>query len=217
MSYLPGHKPSQVRHHAWRTAQNSAAYLLPSLTALASTTPHLQMLDVGSGPGSMSASFAKLNPHGHVTATDISSQVLSQAQEHAASVGAENMTFRVADALSLPFDDASFHVVHAQQLLCHLPDPVPAIREMLRVVKPGGIVALREADLRLWCVWPDWEPLTRFHELMIRSHESAGGSITGGRQLLSWALNAGADRDKSTFGWGVDNYSQPDERAMWGE
>ena len=118
----------------------------------------------------------------------------ARAVAHAASV--TNVTLQHGDAYALPFPDQSFDVVHCHQMLCHLSEPCKALREMLRVTKSGGIVAAREGDFETECIWPDLAGLNRFHALVVNYIKSYGGSTTAGRQLLSWALEAGVKRSQ---------------------
>lgn len=152
-----------------RTASNSAAYLLPTLEALKKKQSPggtgLRLLDVGAGAGSVSATFAQiLGPHGHVVCTDLAPSVLPQAQAFAASLGVDNISFQTADVHKLPFDDGSFDVVHCHQLFGHIADPVGALCEMLRVTKPGGVMAAREGDKETEIIWPALPGLLKWHE-----------------------------------------------------
>lgn len=133
-TYLPGYAASNVKHHEWRTAENSAMYLMTPLQSMAKGNPKLTLLDVGAGSGTISASLAKYMPHGHVTATDLSEKILERAADHAKEVGVSNISFQPASVYELPFPDNSFNVVHAHQMLCHLDSPVEALKEMIRVV-----------------------------------------------------------------------------------
>lgn len=119
--YLPGYKASQVIHHEWRTAENSAAYLLPTLQSMREANPDLRFLDVGAGSGTISVGFAKhLLPSGQVTVTDLSGEILERAKAFAVAEGmSANMTFQPANAYELPFPDGTFDVVHCHQMLCH--------------------------------------------------------------------------------------------------
>jgi SAM-dependent methyltransferase len=97
-----------------------------------------------------------------------------------------NLTFQVADAYALPFPDASFDVVHAHQVLHHLADPPAAIREMLRVARPGGLVALREADYGAAFWYPDataWRAWQQSYQLLAGG---GGTEVDAGRRLPSW-------------------------------
>ena len=77
MTYTHGHHESVLRSHTWRTAENSAAYLLPHLR------PGQSLLDVGCGPGTITADLALLVAPGQVVGLDAAAEVVAQAQEHA--------------------------------------------------------------------------------------------------------------------------------------
>ena len=114
--YTHGHHESVLRSHKWRTAENSAGYLLPHLA------PDAKVLDVGCGPGTITAGLADRVPRGHVTGIDAVQDILEQAREAAGD--RENMDFAAGDVYALGYPDASFDVVHAHQVLQHLSDPV---------------------------------------------------------------------------------------------
>lgn len=216
-TYGPGHAIPQVKHHEWRTAENSAPHLIPHLKASVSQNPQLTMLDVGAGSGTITASLAKYMPEGQVMATDISDDILERAKFHADKEGVKNISYKTASVYQLPFADSSFDITHAHQVLTHLDAPIDAVREMLRVTKSGGIVSLREADMRMWCFWPELPALKQFHDLMIQSQLANGGSGTAGRELLSWALQAGATREGIDIGFGTWCYGSDSDRKPWGK
>ena len=128
MTYTHGHHESVLRSHTWRTAENSGAYLLPHLR------PGQRLLDVGCGPGTITADLALLVAPGDVTGVDAAADVVAQAQEHARGLGVENLHFEVADLFDLGYPDASFDVIHLHQVLQHLGDPVAALVELRRVL-----------------------------------------------------------------------------------
>ncbi|KAJ7180777.1 S-adenosyl-L-methionine-dependent methyltransferase [Mycena filopes] len=213
MSKLP-----KITHHEMRTAENSAAYLLPKLLAMKQSNPHLTVLDVGAGSGTISASFAKAIPEGRVTATDKNKDILLRAAAVAEEAGVTNIDFQEADVFKLPFASESFDVVHCHQVLCHLKLPVDALREMLRVTKPGGIVAAREGDYDSECIWPNTPGLVKFHMFAAGCiNKLAGGSTSAGRQLLSWALQAGAERTQITATFGTWCYNTAEDKQGWAE
>jgi ubiquinone/menaquinone biosynthesis C-methylase UbiE len=214
-----GTPPPQAIHHELRTAENSAGYLLPKLAELHKANPSLKLLDVGAGSGTISATLAKaIQPGGQVTAIDIKADILPRAKAVADMAGVTNIDYQQADVLGrLPFEDSTFDVTHCHQVLAHLPRPADAIREMVRVTKPGGIIAAREGDLETECVWPDLPGMAKFHTLTAAFIRMAGGSPKAGRQLLSWALQAGVRREHVTPGLGSWCYSDPEERKIWGK
>ncbi|MFJ1827210.1 class I SAM-dependent methyltransferase, partial [Streptomyces sp. NPDC088178] len=120
--YTHGHHESVLRSHRWRTAANSAAYLIDELR------PGMTVLDVGCGPGTITADLAALVAPGRVTGVDSAQEVLARAAEEAAERGLDNVEFATADVHALDFPDDSFDVVHAHQVLQHVGDPVRALR-----------------------------------------------------------------------------------------
>jgi SAM-dependent methyltransferase len=138
--YSHGHHDSVLRSHRWRTAGNSAAYLLPRLNRAD------RLLDVGIGPGTITLDLARRLPQGWVVGIDAAPAAVAATKTLAASRGAGNVRLLVGDVYQLGFADGSFDVVHAHQLVQHLADPVVALREMRRVCEPGGLVAVRDAD-----------------------------------------------------------------------
>ncbi|GAB3256293.1 class I SAM-dependent methyltransferase [Arthrobacter pigmenti] len=183
--YSHGHHESVVKSHALRTAGNSAAYLMPHLL------PGSTVLDVGSGPGSITADFAEIVAPGQVTGVDREADVVAHAKELAASRGLDNLTFQTGDIYNLDFADDTFDIVHAHQILHHLTDPVSALREIRRVTKPGGIVAVREGDYGAMRWFPEAAALDEWMDLYQKIARGNGAEPNAGRRLLSWANQAG--------------------------
>src|SRR5882757_6132468 len=146
MAYTHGHHESVLRSHRWRTVENSAAYVASYFVAGA------RVLDVGCGPGTITLDIAGRVTPGRVVGVDASAAVIEQAQRDAA--GVDNVEFATGDIYALDFADASFDVVHAHQVLQHLPDPIGALREMRRVCKPDGVVAARDSDYSTFTWYP---------------------------------------------------------------
>ncbi|CAM5354346.1 hypothetical protein GCM10010329_40200 [Streptomyces spiroverticillatus] len=206
--YTHGHHESVLRSHTWRTAANSAAYLIPHLH------PGLCVLDVGCGPGTITADLAALvGPEGHVTGVDAASAILDQARATAAERGLTNTDFAPADVHALDFPDDSFDVVHAHQVLQHVGDPVTALREMRRVCRPGGIVAARDSDYQAMTWYPEHPVLDGWLSLYRQVARANGGEPDAGRRLRSWALGAGfTDVTSSAATW---CYATEDELSWW--
>lgn len=207
--YVHGHHASVLSSHGARTAANSAAYLLPHLR------PGQRLLDLGCGPGSITLDLAEaLGPHGRVVGVDAAEVAVGTARAAAAERGDTTTRFEVADAYALPFPDDSFDVAHAHQVLQHLPDPVTALRELARVVRPGGIVAFRDADYGGMTWHPASPPLTRWLDTYRQAARLAGGEPDGGRHTVAWAREAGLlDVVPTTSTW---SYATPEARAWWG-
>ncbi|RKN35119.1 methyltransferase domain-containing protein [Streptomyces hoynatensis] len=207
--YTHGHHESVLRSHRWRTAENSAAYLLPELR------PGLDLLDVGCGPGTITADLAALVAPGRVTAVDSSPGVLDTARAEAAARGLTGVTFATADVRALDLPDGSFDVVHAHQVLQHLGDPVAALREMRRVCRPGGVVAARDADYATMTWYPQVPGLDDWLALYRRLARANGGEPDAARRLVSWARAAGfTEVTASASAW---CFASLEERSWWSE
>lgn len=206
-TYTHGHHESVLRSHTWRTAENSAAYLLPHLSAGSS------ILDVGCGPGTITADLAGRVAPGRAVGIDPAAEVVGAAAV-AHAEGLENLTFETGDVGRLRFDDGSFDVVHAHQVLQHLGDPVAALVEMRRVCAPGGLVAVRDADYGAMTWFPEEPGLHRWNDLYHRLAADNGGEPDAGRRLLAWARAAGfRDITPSASIW---CFATEEERAWWG-
>ncbi len=206
-TYLHGHHDSVLRSHRWRTAENSAAYLLDRLT------PSAQVLDVGCGPGTITAGLAARVPSGQVIGIDRTADVLDEARAFAAEQGVSNVSFGVGDAYHLGFDDDTFDVVHAHQVLQHLADPVAALREMRRVCRPGGVVAARDGDYGGMFWAPLDQELAEWQSLYRQVARALDGEPDAGRYLLGWARQAGFSQVEASGGaW---CYTGPQDRAWW--
>jgi len=205
--YTHGHHESVLRSHTWRTAENSALYLLPELR------PGLSLLDVGCGPGTITVDLARLVAPGRVVGIDRSPEVIAQASAHAKEQGVA-IELQPGDVYALPFPDASFDVVHAHQLLQHLGDPVRALVEMRRVLRPGGLLAARDSDYATFA-WAPHDPLlVRWLELYSAVARRNDGEPDAGRFLKSWALRAGFHDVRATSStW---TYADPQSCAWWG-
>ena len=205
-SYTHGHHEAVLRSHRWRTAANSAGYLLPYLTG------ELRLLDIGAGPGTITADFA--TRVGAVTATEISAEVLDLSRREIASRGLTNVSFDVQDVHRLSYPDASFDVVHANQVLQHVADPVQALREMRRVTSTGGLVAVRDSDYAGFTWYPGVPALDSWLELYQQAARANGGEPNAGRRLLSWAQQAGFTQvTASSSTW---CYATAEDRQWWG-
>ncbi|MDG4825690.1 methyltransferase domain-containing protein [Asanoa sp. WMMD1127] len=202
--YTHGHHESVLRSHRWRTAANSAAYLLPHLT------PGARLLDVGCGPGTITADLAERVAA--VTAVETAPAALDAARAVAADRGLA-VDFAVEDVHALSFADDTFDVVHAHQVLQHVADPVAALREMARVCRPGGVVAARDSDYAAFAWWPEVPALAEWRDLYRRVARANGGEPDAGRRLLSWARAAGLDATATASAW---CFATPADRAWWG-
>ncbi len=208
-TYTHGHQDAVLRSHRWRTAGNSASYLLARLR------PGLDLLDVGCGPGSLTIDLAKRVDPGRVLGVDLSDQVVSEAAATAAAAMVTNASFVAGDFRTIGLDPASFDVVHAHQVLQHLRDPVEALEVMRRLVRPNGIVAVRDSDYSAMTWAPSSGSLDRWREIYLSVTSRNGAEADAGRWLLRWAHRAGFD--EVTYTTSTWTFATPPDRTWWAE
>jgi SAM-dependent methyltransferase len=206
--YTHGHHESVLRSHRWRTAENSAGYLLGSLH------PGQDLLDVGCGPGTITLDLAQRVAPGTVVGIDADPGVLDLARR-ALTEGAPNVRFTLGDAYALDFADATFDVVHAHQVLQHLSRPVEALAEMRRVLRPDGILAVRDGDYGGFVWWPADPLLTRWLDLYHRVTARNDAEADAGRHLPAWVRAAGFD--EATVTTSTWTFADPESRRWWTE
>lgn len=204
-TYTHGHHESVLRSHRWRTAENSAGYLLPHLH------DGQRLLDVGAGPGTITLDLAARVAR--VTATEIGEPELDLSRSLARERGVATVDFTVQDVHALDLPDGTYDVTHAHQVLQHVTDPVLALREMARVTRPGGLVAARDSDYAAFTWWPRLPELDEWLALYRAAARANGGEPDAGRRLLSWAHAAGLEHVTATSStW---TFATAADRAWW--
>ncbi len=207
--YTHGHHESVLRSHTWRTAENSAGYLLDELR------PGMELLDIGCGPGTITVDLASRVAPGRVLGLDREAQVIEQAKQLRSERNIGNVSFEVGDVYELELADDSFDVVHAHQVLQHLTDPVAALTEMRRVLRPGGQLAVRDSDYgaKIWA--PQDERLDRWMALYHQVTKANGAEADAGRFLPGWVRTAGfGDVRVSSSTW---TFADAETCRWWGE
>jgi len=175
----------------------------------------MTLLDVGCGPGTISCDLAERAAS--VIGIEPSEPILEKAAQTAAERNIGNINFRQGSVYELEFRAGTFDVVHAHQVLQHLVDPVAALTEMLRVTRPGGLVAVREADYAAMTWYPQSPGLERWREIYDDVARRNGAEPNAARHLLQWALLAGADRDSISASVGTWLFCDNADRTWWGE
>ena len=158
----------RVQRYGWDLASNDydclwQEQLAPArnwMLSLAALAPGEKVLDLACGTGLTTLAAAdSVGPGGSVLGTDLSGQMIAVARQRAADQHLSNVTFKRMDAETLEFPDATFDVVLCSLGLMYVPDPQRALREWLRVLKPGGRVAIAVWGKRVNCGWAPVFPI----------------------------------------------------------
>ena len=204
--YSHGHAPSVVGHHALRTAEDSAAFLLPHLKA------GMSLLDVGCGPGSVTADLAERVHPGRVLAIDVAPIAVESTRALAAERRLDNLEAAVGNVYDLPSE--RFDVVYAHQVLQHLAEPVQALAHMRESLTGDGIVAVRDSDYAGMIWAPRLPELDRWVDLYHEINAALGLEADSGRWLPAWVAAAGfTTMNVTSSTW---THSTLDARAVWG-
>jgi len=150
--------------------------------------PTSAVLDVGCGPGVLAAAVAARCPGGRVVALD---QSPDRAQQAELLLAPWDGCAVVGDAAALPFADASFDLVYCRFLLEYLPQPGLAVREMARVLRPGGRLLLQDLDGQLVWHYPEDAELERQVLATLGVLASTGFDPFAGRKLWHHCFTAG--------------------------
>ena len=170
---------------ALRTADNFATFFTPYIS------PGMTLLDVGCGPGTITVGLAsKVNP-GKVVGIDIGSSEVARATDRAKSLGLTNAEFEVMDATSLQFKDGQFDAVFSCMALEHIPDAAGAVREIARVLKPGGVVGLKGGLVSRAVIVPETMAWRELATVYLAVWKAGGGHPEMGLEQLDLVKQAG--------------------------
>jgi SAM-dependent methyltransferase len=196
---------------ATRSVDDYADFLTPHLA------PDDHLVDVGCGDGALALGLAARS--GRVTGVDIDRGDLAEARGHADRLGITNAEFREASAYATGLPDDCCDVVFAHSLLEALERPADALREMVRVLRPGGFLGVASVEYGGYVVsGPQAELLRRFYEIREKLWFTQGADPYFGRRLRGLLSGAGltdvvATAKYFTFGTGAAVRSYALDRA----
>jgi SAM-dependent methyltransferase len=193
-NYIHGYRKSLVDGMAARTTEREGAFFLPHLR------PGLRLLDAGCGPGSITLGFARVITPGEVVGIDIEPAMVEAARQSARKSEVTNARFEAGNAMELPFSDGAFDAVFAHTLLEHVPDPQRVVGELRRVLKPGGVVGVRDGALSGLVIYPPDPILTEYVELFKRLWQHNGGNPDQGFRTRGLLRVAGFDDLQTSVG-----------------
>ena len=187
-------------------AETSAFHLLPYLR------PGLRVLDFGCGPGTISVGLANYIDPGELRGVDMEESQIELARELAAASGRSNATFHVADVTDLPFENDFFDVAHGHNILMHIPDTGAALAEIMRVLKPGGIIGCREMITSASFVYPDLNIIPRSWDMLRDLLTADDGHPDMGMAMKDHLLEAGFANIRMSASF--NTYNSPGEIAF---
>lgn len=183
--YTPGDSPPVTTFMARRTLLSHAAFFRELLW------PGARVLDCGCGPGTITAGIADcVGPAGSVTGIDANPSQLELARQTLSATLAR-VDLRAGSVYAIPFEDGSFDAVFAHALFEHLADPLRAGRELFRVLRPGGIAALRSPDWDGKLAGPPHTGLDSALNYYAAIQSRNGGNLSIGKHLGAILSEAG--------------------------
>ncbi len=149
------------------------------------------VLEAGCGVGAQTMLLAAGSPHAQFVSIDISPESLARAEERVLSEGCTNVTFREADICNLPFWAGTFDHVFVCFTLEHIPDPLLALGNLHKVLRPGGTITVIEGDHGSAVFYPDTPAAHHVIDCLVALQQQAGGNALIGRELEHLLTDAG--------------------------
>lgn len=140
-----------------------------------------RVLEIGCGVGAVLGVIARHCLGVKLAGIDIEERQITSAKRHLESIGLCDIELRTGDARQLPWDDGTFDQVYAIWLIEHFHDPLPVLREALRVLKPGGSIRLIETDYSSLQIGTESDDYQRFIRAFVRCFHRHGDGVAGRR------------------------------------
>jgi SAM-dependent methyltransferase len=194
-SYAFGHfQQNEAELERLKTQAAAAQALEQGILTQAGLRPGMRVLDLACGPGIVSCLLAKMVGSGQVLGLDLSADLLAEAEQAARRHDLTNLSFQQGNVYALELEDASFDFIYARFLFQHLEQPQKAFTEAMRVLKPGGILAIADVDDGWLCLHPEPAAFRHFTGRAAELQSSAGGDRLVGRKLGSYLGEAGFEQ-----------------------
>jgi ubiquinone/menaquinone biosynthesis C-methylase UbiE len=182
-TYTPGHSQNAMEFMSARTFESHGQFF----AAYLDQSHHL--LDVGCGPGTITVGLARRVASVH--AIDSGASQTEIARQHAERERRQNVTFATGSCYELPYDDQSFDRVFSHALLEHLAEPIRALTEFHRVLKPGGLLGVCSPDFGGRMLIPSSPEIEQAADAYAQVQNKNGGDLNAGRKLGAYLSEAG--------------------------
>jgi SAM-dependent methyltransferase len=169
-----------------------ARFLAPHLRA------GMRLLDCGCGPGSITVDLAQAVAPGHAIGIDLREDALAQGRALARERGIPNVTFETASVYQLPYLDGSFDAAFACAVLQHLAAPLAALKEIRRVLKPGGVIGLVDGSSTITFRYPTNPLLDKWDQLRTLEREHNARRPSDALRLRALLREAGFARTQAS-------------------
>lgn len=198
-----------VRRPSTRTAAEFVGFFLPYMQ------PGMRLLDCGCGTGTITVELAAAVSPGEVVGIDLETAQINLARTQAAQANVTNARFEVANVYSLPFSDASFDAVYCSAVLSHLRERDKALREMHRILKPSGLIGVRNDGLDGYLIAPAEPLLMQAWTLFGQFVQYNGGNAWAAKHLRTWLREAGFNQVEMSAAY--ESYGTPTATATWSD
>lgn len=181
--------PGQSDHDRLRVISEMHDGATRELLLRAGLFPGVRFVEFGCGLGYVSRWAAAEGAH--VTGVDINDEQIAACQKLATDEGLVNVEFRTANIYEPDFASGSVDVAYCRWLMVHLSRPIDAMRAILEILKPGGVMVCEEADVGQIYAEPRAAAYEEVRELALKAGQARGVDYDGGRRAHTWAREAG--------------------------
>ena len=162
-------------------------------------SPGMKILEVGSGPGYMTELIKKYFPENPLTCLELNEKLIeiARSNQNITDVQIYNGSILESD---LPSE--SFDIIYTRLVLMHVPEPMKALKEIYRLLKPGGFSIISEVEDTFFLFDPEFEPdylFRKVENIIIELHKKKGGDRTIGRKLPKMLKKIGFSNVKVNF------------------
>jgi ubiquinone/menaquinone biosynthesis C-methylase UbiE len=190
--YTLGYDAVALAFVSRRRLDPDGAALIPLLR------PGMSVLDCGCGPGTVTVDIAQRLGEGTAVGVDLDESQIRLGRELARQRGCGNVSFEPGDVYRLPFADATFDAAFSHALFEHLSDPLRAMRELWRVLKPAAPAVVCTPDWGSFLYSPATPALLTAVRTYCELQNRNGGDVYIGHKLLDYARQAGFERVRAT-------------------